>query len=163
MARPGGSRFERVVAMTTTKHERTVHIDAAVDEVFDYVKDPRHFFESFNERDKSHTELTDVKLTPEGVGSTYSWKSSVFFLHPSGVSTREEYIPDHRIVDRSSTGPVWTFAVEPDSTGTALSLSYEYSTKVPLMDKIVDRVVWNGDRGLEAMLRNMKTKIETEA
>ena len=91
--------------------------------------------------------LTDVTLTPEGVGSTYAWKGSMFVFHTHGVSTREEYIPNERIVDRSSTGPVWTWTFEPDPTGTTLSLAFEWSTKVPLMDKAVDRVRLEGRPG----------------
>ena len=30
--------------MTTTKHQRSTHIDAPVETVFDYVEDPHHFF-----------------------------------------------------------------------------------------------------------------------
>ncbi len=141
--------------MTTTTHKRTVHIDAAVETVFDYVKDPRHFLSAMD------TPITDVTLTPEGVGSTYAWKSTMFLLHIHGVMTREEYIPNERIVDRSSTGPVWTFTFEPNPTGTTLSLVMEYSTKVPLLDKAVDVVVWNGDRDLDIILTNLKKAIET--
>lgn len=144
--------------MTTTTHKRTVHIDAAVETVFDYVKDPRHFFNAFPGGDA--LAVTDVTLTPEGVGSTYAWKSSAFVFHPHGVSTREEYIPNERIVDRSSTGPVWTWTFKPDPTGTTLSLAFEWSTKVPLMDKAVDRVAWKGDRDLDTVLANLKKEIE---
>ncbi len=145
--------------MTTTTHKRTVHIDAAVETVFDYVKDPRHFFNAFPGGDA--LALTDVNLTPEGVGSTYAWKSSMFVFHPHGVSTREEYIPNERIVDRSSTGPVWTWTFEPNPTGTTLSLAFEWSTRVPLADKAVDRVFWKGDRDLDTILANVKKEIET--
>ena len=147
--------------MTTTTHKRTVHIDAAVQAVFDYVKDPRHFLNAMPGSDPTHNAVTDVTLTPEGVGSTYAWKSGTFGFHIHGVMTREEYIPNERIVDRSSTGPVWTFTFEPDPAGTTLSLAFEWSTKVPLMDKAVDRVFWKGDRDLDVMLANLKKGIET--
>ncbi len=145
--------------MTTTTHKRSVHIDAAVEKVFDYVKDPRHFFGAFFDRERST--LTDVTMTPEGVGSTYAWKSALLVFHLSGVMTREEYILNERIVDRSSTGPVWTWTFEPDPTGTTLTLACEYSTKVPLMDKVVDLVAWNGDRDIDTILANLKKAIET--
>ncbi len=141
--------------MTTTTHKRTVHIDAAVETVFDYVKDPRHFLKAMS------ATITDVSLTPEGVGSTYAWMSGIFVFHIHGVMTREEYIPNERIVDRSSTGPVWTFTFEPDPTGTMLSLAMEYSTRVPLMDKVIDRVFWKGDRDLDIILATYKKEIET--
>jgi hypothetical protein len=145
--------------MTTTTHKRIVHIDAPVEMVFDYVKDPRHFYDAMSEGGSDS--LTDVTLTPEGAVSTYEWKSTMLLLHIHGVMTREESIPYERIVDRSSTGPVWTWTFEPDPAGTTLSLAFEWSTKVPLMDKVVDLFAWNGDRDLDTILTNMKKGIET--
>lgn len=147
--------------MTTKTHKRSVHIDAPVERVFEYIKEPRHFWESFPESARGHDTMTDISLTPEGVGSTYRWKGRMFGFHIDGVATREEYIPNERIVDRSSTGPVWTYTFEPDPTGTTLSLAFEYSTKVPLMDKVVDRMSWDGDRDLDRMLANIKQSIES--
>jgi carbon monoxide dehydrogenase subunit G len=46
--------------MTTTTHKRTVHIDAAVETVFDYVKDPRHFLNAMPGSDPIHNAITDV-------------------------------------------------------------------------------------------------------
>ena len=60
-----------------------------------------------------------------------------------------------------STGPVWTYTFEPDQTGTTLSLACEVSSKVPLADKVIDRVAWDGDRDLDTVLANMKKAIET--
>jgi hypothetical protein len=65
-----------------------------------------------------------------------------------------EYIPNERVADSSSTGPVWTWTFEPHPTGTTLSLGFEWSIKVPLMDKAVDLVAWNGDRDLDTILTN---------
>lgn len=144
--------------MTTTTHKRSVHIDAPVETVFDYVEDPHHFYDAFPGDDG--TTLTDVTLTPEGVVSTYKWKGKMFVFHIEGVMTREDYIPNERIVDHSSTGPVWTFTFEPDPIGTKLSLAFEWSSKVPLADKVIDRVAWSGDRDLDTMLTNMKKAIE---
>lgn len=146
--------------MSTTTHTRSVHVDAPVEKVFEYVEDPQHFLEAFPESGRGQDTMTEVSLTPEGVGSTYRWKGSMFVFHIEGVMTREEYLPNQRIVDRSSTGPVWTWTFEPDPTGTTLSLAFEYSSKVPLMDKVVDRVAWHGDRDLDKMLTSVKNGIE---
>ncbi len=144
--------------MTTTMHKRTIHIDAPVATVFDYIEDPRHMWVGFPE--EKAPDFTDVTLTPEGVGSTYTWNTSILFFHMHGVMTREECVANKRIVDRSSTGPVWTYDVEQDETGTVLTLSYEYSTKVPLMDKALDSIFWKGDRDLDRMLAGYKKEIE---
>ncbi|NYD43252.1 hypothetical protein [Nocardioides panaciterrulae] len=54
-----------------------------------------------------------------------------------------------------------TFTTEPDPTGTTLSLRFDYSTKVPFMDRVVDRVLWHADRDLDTMLTTMKRAIES--
>lgn len=41
-------------------------IDAAVHDVFEYCRDPRHLFEGW----PFDLEVTDVKTTPEGVGTS---------------------------------------------------------------------------------------------
>ena len=147
--------------MTTTTHKRSVHIDAPVEKVFDHVKDPRHFYNAMAAAEPDRDSWTDIKMTPEGVGSTYGWTGSMLGFHVKGVMTREECLPNDRIVDHSSTGPVWTWTFEPDPTGTRLTLAFEYSTKVPLMDKVIDRVGWKGDRDLDKMLTHIKKAIET--
>lgn len=145
--------------MTTTTHKRSVHIDAPVKKVFDYVKDPHHFYDSFPE-DGETKNPTEVTLTPDGHVSTYKWEDKMFLIPIHGVMTREEFVPNKRIVDHSSTGPFWTFTFEPDPKGTTLSLACEFSSIVPLADKVIDRVVWDGDRDLDTMLTNMKKAIE---
>jgi hypothetical protein len=74
--------------------------------------------------------------------------------------TREEYVSKERIVDHSSTGPVWTFTFEPDAGGTTLSLAMELSTRVPLLDKLEAAVFSNGDEDLDAILDSFKKAIE---
>jgi hypothetical protein len=148
--------------MTKTFHERNVHIDAPVEKVFDYVQDPHHFFEAFDEEWRRHMALAEVTLTPEGVGSTVRMMGRMFFLfHMEWVLTREEYVSNERIVDRANTGGVFTYTFEPDETGTTLSLGFGWSSKVPLVAEVVDRVSWNGDRDLDLVLANIKKAIET--
>lgn len=144
--------------MTTTTHKRSIHIDAPVERVFDYVKDPQKYFDAWFE---STSKITDIKIAEEGVGTTYEWTTSVLhFFHINGVMTRQEYVPNQRFVDRSSTGPVWTYTFEPDQTGTTLSIEFDLSSKVPFADKVLDSVAWDGDRDLDSLLANLKKAIE---
>ena len=143
--------------MTTTMHKRSVHIDAPVETVFDYVKDPHHFFEAFPEKDR----------TGAGRGDAHPGGGRVDLQMGAGCSCSTwrgpdpgEYIPNERIVDHAWVGPVWIYTFEPDQTGTTLSLAFEWSTKVPLADEVIDRVSWDGDRDLDVMLANLKKAIE---
>lgn len=146
--------------MTTTKHKKSVHVDAPVEKVFDYVKDPAHFYAAMPAGKHEKNVLGNVKVAPEGVGTTYEWTAREFGIKVSGVMTREEYVVNERIVDRSSTGPIWTWTFEPDGAGTTLTLAYEYSTRIPLVDKVVDKIAWNADEYLETMLAVYKEAVE---
>ena len=149
--------------MSTTTHTRSIHIDAPVETVFEHVEDPKNFYAAMAATSpQDPPRLLDVDVKPEGVGSTYQWTFHLWsLLYVGGTMTREEYVPNERIVDHSSTGPVWTFTFTPDATGTTLSLACDVSSKVPLLDKLEDAVFWNGDRDLDAWLENFKKAIET--
>src|SRR5665811_788673 len=80
------------------------------------------FYDAMPAGKHGETVLGDVKVTPEGVGTTYKWTGREFGIKVmSGVMTREEYVVNERIVDRSSTGPIWTWTFEPDGAGTTLT------------------------------------------
>lgn len=110
-------------------HKRSVHIDAPVEKVFDYVKDPHHFFEAFDDEWRRHMALADVNATPDiGVGSTFRLMGRMFLLfHVEWELTREEYVPHERIVDHATIGGMWSSTFEPDETGTTLSLAFGWS------------------------------------
>ncbi len=142
-------------------HKRSTHIDAPVEKVFDYVKQPRHFLEAFPERDRAHTALAEVNLAPDGgVGSTYRLMGRMFlFFHMEWTITREEYVPNERIVDHANLGGVWTYTFEPDETGTTLSVAFGWSSTVPYLAELMDRT-WEGDSDLDEMLATLKKQIE---
>jgi uncharacterized protein YndB with AHSA1/START domain len=152
----------RLTMATTMTHRRSVHIDAPVEAVFDYVKDPHHFFEAFPEEDRNHTALTEVTLTPEGVGSTFRMMGRVFLLfHMEWVLTREEYEPNKRILDRANAGGVWEYTFEPDETGTTLTIAFGWTSRIPFAAEVIDRISWDGDHDLDVMLNNVKKAIES--
>ena len=143
-------------------HKRSVHIDAPVEKVFDYVKDPQHFFEAFDEEWRRHMALVEVNTTPEGVGSTSRLMGRMFLLfHMEWVLTREEYVPNERIVDHANMGGVWTSTFVSDETGTTLTMAFGWSSKVPFVADVLDRIGWEGDKDLDLMLSNLKKAIES--
>jgi len=147
--------------MTTTTHKKSVHVDAPVEKVFDYVKDLAHFAAAMPAGKHGENVLGETKVTPEGVGTTSKWTSREFGIKVmSGVMTREEFVVNERIVDKSSTGPIWTWTFEPDGAGTTLTLAYEYSTRIPHVDQVVDKIAWNADKDLETMLAVYKEAVE---
>ena len=157
-----GVGWKDLTAMTKELHTRSTHIDAPVEKVFDYVEDPHHFFEAFDEEWRRHMAIADVHVTPEGVGTTARLMGRMFLVfHMEWVMTREEYVRNERIVDKANTGGVWTFTFAPDETGTTLTGSFGWAGKVAFMGEVMDKFGWNGDRDLDVMLANLKKAIET--
>lgn len=146
---------------TTMMHKRSLHIDAPVAKVFSYVEDPYRFMSAFPERDRAHTGIAEVKLTPEGVGSTFRMVGRIFLLfHMEWVFTREIYEKNRRILDRSNTGGVFDYTVEKEGAGTLLTLAFGWTSPIPFGAEVVDRISWNGDEDLDEMLTNVKKSIE---
>ncbi len=156
---------------TSTTHERSIHIDAPVARVFEFVKDPRNTYavicETPTSRIDGHvkSELTDVTTAADGgVGTTWSFTARLFLWHFEATFTREEYVPDERIVDRNAAaGYTVTFGVEPDPTGTTLTLAWGESHRVPLLSTVWDHIYWDGDHDLDAMLGGVKKSVETDS
>jgi hypothetical protein len=144
--------------MSSTTHKRSIHVDAPVAKVFDHVKDPQKQMDAHYQRDSA---VTAQRMTPDaGAGSTWRWMGHVWFIYLAGTMTREEYVLNERIVDRSSTGVLQTFTVEAEDSGTRLSLAVEVYSKVPGLDRIEDAIVWDGDRDIDTWLENIKSAIE---
>ena len=144
--------------MTTTTHKRSIHIEEPAEKVFDHVKDPENLFEAMYE---GRSTIAAKEIAPDaGKGSTWQWQSHLLFLPFHGTMTREDYVPHERIVDRSSTGVLWTFTLEPDDAGTTLTMEVEVSSSVPFLDKIEDKVFWKGDQDLDTWLGRYQEAIE---
>ena len=145
--------------MTSTTHTRSIHIVAPVEKVFDYVKDPANQWVAYELTERSS--VTEEEVAPEmGKGSTWRWQGHLLFIPLHATLTRLEYVPNERIVDRSSTDVVWSYTFEADDAGTALTMEVEVSSKVPFLDKIEDKVAWHGDQDLDTWLGNFKQAIE---
>ena len=142
--------------MTSTPNQRSIHIDAPVETVLDHIMDPKNFIAA----DPEPVHLTNLSLTPEGVGSTWetSWRALGLPLH--AVWTRAQCLPNQRIVDRASSGVTWTYTTEPDATGTTLYLAFTITTNLPLANKVLNRALRSQGRQLDKMLDNYQQAIQ---
>jgi uncharacterized protein YndB with AHSA1/START domain len=155
--------------VTTITHQRSIHIDAPVEKVFDYLKDPHHTYTVISQTPTSRIdrhvtgELTDTTMTRGcGVGTTYTFRSTLLGLHADATYTRQQFLPNQRIVDDNiKAGTTVTFDVEPDTTGTTLSLTYATSTRFPLLSRLWDRLYWDADHDIDAMLHSIRNAVET--
>jgi carbon monoxide dehydrogenase subunit G len=147
--------------MTTTTHQRSVHIDAPVEKVFAHVSDPENYFAAMREADPNMSGQITKKPAELGVDSTYEWSGRLLFVPIHAVVTRTQYVPNQRIVDHQPSGDVtMTHTTEPDGSGTKLTMRSDVSSKVPFLDKVEDRMTWKGDEDLDEILVAYKKAIE---
>ncbi len=102
--------------------EHSVCIDAPVESVFDFWKDPANQFALAPD---DRAELVDVRLTDSGVGTSYRIAIKVAGRTVRGPSTEfTELIPNRLIVDRSSMGlhGTWHYEFTPEGSGTRLTM-----------------------------------------
>lgn len=117
--------------MTDFTRSHEIVVDAPVHVVFEYCLDPRHLFEGW-----PALEVTDVVMTPEGVGTTAHIVGRFALGMVVEQIDREyaEVVPDERIVTRAhakicfagrtkevAEGPVFEWLFEAENGGTKLT------------------------------------------
>jgi Polyketide cyclase / dehydrase and lipid transport len=128
---------------TVMSLKQSIYIEAPVEKVFDFCKDPRKTWAVGPDRMGQMGELLDVKMTEDGVGTYYSWAFNLSGLRVEGFNVFTEFVPNQRITDRSSRAVVgtWTFTVEPEASGTRLTMWREPVSFWALrpVDQLMDR------------------------
>jgi len=82
----------------------TVYIEAPVETVFEFFKDPRNQFAMAPDR---RIKLTDVKMTEEGQGTYYSYAMKLAGLTREGFVVYTRSIPSSYPTSSSWIGPPW--------------------------------------------------------
>ena len=98
----------------------SIFIAAPIWKVFGFFRDPSNFAQAV----PGQIEFTDVVLTEDGLGTGYSWSTTVAGIPVKGSDTYVEFVSDHRITDRSSNAleGTWTYTFEPEGSGTRLTV-----------------------------------------
>ncbi len=136
------------VAMATMTYTRSAEIDAPVSEVFAFVADPGRLFVTW----PMAVSVSNIRLTPEGVGSRFDWTGGEEWgLTLHGTFVRDVYVPDERIVDRSTTGSAWLWAFRPEGDGTRLTVTVDHSAR-RMREGVDVNVLRMTGRDLEEML-----------
>jgi carbon monoxide dehydrogenase subunit G len=139
------------------KIERTIVINAPIEEVFKYLTDPMHQLDTISN-------LTEVKnIKGQGVGQQWSWAYKLTGMSFKGESIVTEYEPNKRYVTQSKGGikSTWTYTFEPSGTGTRLSLVLEYTIPVPVVGKVGERLVLRqNEREADLAMANIRDRIE---
>src|SRR5512139_1167702 len=115
--RPGRDERQEMSAMVA---RQSFYIDAPVETVFEYFKDPNLT------RDAARYELGEVKLTKDGVGTFYTWGFKVAGLRYEGLEVLTDVVPDKHITERSSVAlaGLWEYDFEPEGTGTRMIIMF---------------------------------------
>jgi hypothetical protein len=121
--------------MITMVARQSFYVDAPVETVFEYFKDPTLT------RDAARYDLQDVKLTKDGVGSYYSWSVTVAGLRFEGFEVLTEVVPNKHITERSSMAQMrWEYDFTPEGSGTMVTMTVEPQSlwRFPLLDRVFD-------------------------
>ena len=143
--------------MSTMTVKQTVHIEAPVEKVFDYLKDPTNW----NDLSGGAVDFKDVRLTKEGLGTSYSWVAKVAGLRLEGFDVFTDFVPNKRITDKSSRAfeGTWTYSFEPVSSGTKVTLESRARSVwgLPPLSMLVDRFAAKGhERTMSAFKARME-------
>jgi uncharacterized protein YndB with AHSA1/START domain len=159
--------------MTDFTRRFRIVIHASVHDVFEYCRDPQHLFEGWPQ-----LEVTDVVLTPEGVGT----KAHIVGTFVKGMMVEQiereytEFVPDKRIVSKAHAqvrfagrttdvpnGPIFTWLFEASEGGTELSfvvLEEDLSWWQNLLESLSVAVM---AKNMHSMLAAIKRGVESRA
>jgi len=159
--------------MTDFTRSYEIVINAPVHDVFEYCRDPRHLFEGWPQ-----LEVTDVVMTPEGVGT----KARIVGRFAKGMMVEQiereytEFVPDKRIVSKAHgqvrfagrttevpNGPIFTWLFEASDGGTRLSfdvLEEDLSWWQNLLESVSAAVM---TKNMHSMLAAIKSGVESRA
>ncbi len=148
-----------------------VTINVPVDQVFSYLRDPDNLSHAMAGGNPD-VEISDVKVTPEGVGTTWQAEVRPPGLKHLGMTARmmseiTEVVPSRRIALKSSmpTGRMfkfdgtWTWTFEPGNGGTKLTVAYEELANwaVYVFDRLTEK---QQNREMNAYFADLKTTLE---
>ena len=139
------------------KIEKSITINAPVEEVFAYVDDPMSQLEYL----PSMVEVKDV--TGQGVGAHFRWTFKMAGLRFEGETTMTEYTPNERMVVQSKGGIVstWNWTFTPEDGGTKINLTLEYTIPVPVLGKLGEALILKqNEREADQAMANIKAKLE---
>ena len=136
---------------------KNITINAPLEKVFSYVGDPMNQLEQL-------PGMTDVReIAGEGVGRRFSWTYKMMGMSFKGKTEVIDYVSNERYVIRSTGGiqSTWTWTFQPETSGTLLSLTVEYTIPVPLLGKVAERLVLQqNEREAHMAMTNLKERLE---
>ena len=139
---------------------RHINVQAPADKVFTYLADPKQFPEIW----PNVIEVKNVKRASAG-GFDFDWSYKMAGLRFDGPAEVAEYLPNQRLVWKTTKGLEstlrWKFL--PEGNATSLTLEFDYSIPPSLLKRGKEEVITReNEHEIEAMLANVRTKLELE-
>lgn len=138
--------------------ERSITIEAPLEEVFDYMDHPPHQVEIT----PGIIEVENVERLPNG-GSRSDWVYKMAGVKFSGSVEAVEYEPNEKLAFDMTGGIegriVWTFKER--NNGTEVTYHADYTVPVPRLGESLARLAAGyNEREVEATLANLKARLE---
>ncbi|HET8560397.1 MAG TPA: SRPBCC family protein [Marmoricola sp.] len=135
------------------------HIEAPVEQVFDFFKDPSKQAWLFPD-----TEIRELKLTEEGTGTYTSYHTKFVGVPLDLFSVFTDVVPNEHITEKSSSAMVgtWEYDFEPEGTGTKVTMEHHSRSfwDLPPLRNIGDLIT---ARANGAYMQRMKERIEASS
>ena len=147
----------------TVRLSGSVRIDRPIETVFAYFDDP---IEGLRGGPCSNFDIQEITPLPNGGKRTRGTCRGTNGKAIPFVMEHVEYVRNERVVIRAAIGDdvptIATRRFEPIDGGTRLVAEVEYSISRPIMGRIIE-TMWrrHSQLGLERLLANLKSKIET--
>jgi hypothetical protein len=139
--------------------KRSIHIEAPVETVFDSFKEPAKFMDLA----PVSTQVDEVKVTKEGVGTYMSWHTRIAGLPMRGFDVLTDVIPNKHITERSSNPLVgtWLYDFEPEGSGTKVTMEHnpESFWRIRPLRNLVELAV---DRMSDSYMPRVKDALESK-
>ena len=140
------------------KLHKHIEINAPVEEVFDFMGDPKHLLDIW-------PSVVDIKNVQELTGGqiTYDWTYKMAGLRFEGSSKTIERVENERsvVVNEEGIPSKFVWEYHPHNGGTALDLDVEYTVPTPVLGKLAEKVVVKlNDNEADVMLANLKAVME---
>jgi uncharacterized membrane protein len=140
---------------------RDVTVKAPVDRVSQFIVDPHNLTEIW----PNFIDITSIKKSKANEGYNYDWTYKMSGQRFEGKAETIDFVPREHLVTRSDKGLVstitWKF--QPAGQETRLTLKFEYEIPKSLLNKVNEKIiVQENEHELDAMLENLKTRMEFE-
>jgi uncharacterized membrane protein len=140
------------------KISRKNTINAGTEKVFSYISNPMNQLEWL-------PSITSVRnVSGEGKGQTFSWTYKMVGLPLTGKTETTEYVPNKRIVLKTSGGvaSTWTWQFSKAAGKTEIDLSVDYKVPVPILGKLAEKLVLRQNaREASLAMGNIKNRMES--